>query len=301
MALVGRLEERDQLRFINEAGVKKTIVELQNAFQETYDSLNDTWSNNVLVFKDTIIGEGKVNISYERANEITGIAETRYGLVDENSKININTASMSVIERFFKSAIGLDEGEAQELAASIVDWRDSDSELSIPLGSAEDSYYRNLRYAYEAKDADFDVLDEVLLVKGMTEEIFTKIKDDMTIYGNGKVNINTAPRAVLLALGISSDIVDKIIHFRYGEDGILGTLDDGTFDTPANVVPKLSQATHLSDSDISQLSTIVDQNLTTQSENFMIQSAAQLNNRKKTAMVTSVVNREGKILYWQEL
>lgn len=290
LTLVNRLDERDKLHFIAEAGIKKAISQLKEEPEKTYDALNDNWSNNISAFKDIDIGDGKFSI----------LGESRYGLIDEESKLNINKANQTILERFFRVALNFDETQSQELAASIVDWRDTDSELSIPLGSAEDWDYRNLEYPYEAKDADFEVLREILLIKGMDENIFEKIKNYITIYGSGKINVNTASKIVLLALGLSQDLVDKIVSFRLGEDGIIGTSDDNIFEAPSNIVPKLSQFSHLSDSEIAQLSLIVDQYLVTNSNNFMARCIAKLNGKKKSSEVIAVINRSGKILSWEE-
>ncbi len=302
ITLVARLDERDKLHFIGEAGIKRAIVELRKEKEEerTCDALNGAWSNNAGVFKQIRVGDGRFNIYYNYIDAKTGLTESRYGLIDEERKININKADRVVLERLFKIVLGFDELDAQELAASIVDWRDEDSYLSIPLGSAEDPYYRSLRYSYEAKDAEFEVLDEVLLVKHMTGRIFDILKDYITIYGDGKVNVNTASKEVLLTLGLNEYIVDKILAFRCGEDGIISTFDDNAFETPSGIVPKLSQHSHLSDSDVASLSTVRDQYLVTNSNYFMARSEAGFDNRKDTAVITAVINRDGKILYWQE-
>ncbi len=305
--LVKRLEERDKLHFIGEAGIKKAIAELakeqketSEAKEKTYDALNDAWSNNADAFKEVRVGDGMFNICHNYIDEESGLAEIRYGLIDEERKININKIDQVVLERLFKIVLGFGEIEAQELAASIIDWRDSDSQLSIPIGSAEDSYYRSLRYSYEAKDAKFEIIDEVLLVKHMTKEVFDKIKDYITIYGNGKINANTASKEVLLSLGLNEYIVDRILAFRRGEDGIVSTSDDNVFDTPSDIVPKLSRYSHLSDSEVAQLDAVRDRYLGTSSNNFMARSIARLGNRKDTAETIAVINRYGNILYWQE-
>jgi len=298
--VIKRLDERDSLRFIAEAGIKRAIIELEKEEKKAYDALNDYWSNNIGVFKDIRIGDGVSSICYNYVDEKTGILETRFGLIDEERKVNINKAGQVVLERLLIITANLDEVEAQELAASIVDWRDADSELSIPLGSAEDSYYRNIQYPYEAKDADFEVLEEMLLVKGMTRDIFKKVKNYITIYGDGKVNINTASKGILLALGMSEDMADKIMTLRYGKDGVAGNADDVIFDAPGNIVSRISQSYRLSDSEVAQLSAIADQNLAVKSNFFSIKSIAGLNSRKNTIETTCVVNRDGKILYWRE-
>jgi len=309
MVLVHRLDERDKLRFIAEAGVKKAISQLKKrAETETeteterqYDSLNDDWSNNIGAFKQIRVADGRFDICYDYIDEQSAISETRYGLIDEERKLNINKASHTILRRLFRIVLDFDKIEAQELAASIVDWRDNDSQLSIPLGSAEDRYYRNLKHSYEAKDAEFEVLEEVLLVRGMAEDIFEKIKDYITIYGDGTININTASKQVLLALGLEKGVVDKILAFRSGENGIEANAYDNVFCTSSEIVPKLSQFYDMSDSEVAQLSNLVSEgSLVTNSNNFMIKSTARLNNKKGKAQVVCVVNRDGKILYWQE-
>jgi len=255
--MVERLDTRDRLHFIAEAGVKKAILELKKEDKTAdYDALKESWSNNIGTFKEIQVGVGRFTVSYGYLNRQSGLREIRYGIIDEERKININKAKRSVIGRLFKT-VGLDEMEAQNLSASIVDWKDNDSELSIPLGSAEDRYYRNLKDSYEAKDADFEILDELLLVRGMTREIFDRIKDFITVYGQGKININTAPGEVLLSLGVYKSVVDKILSFRYGEDSIEATSDDNVFDPPSNIVAELSQFCSLSDSEVANLSNLV--------------------------------------------
>ncbi|MDD5466052.1 MAG: type II secretion system protein GspK [Candidatus Omnitrophica bacterium] len=300
LTLAQRLDEKSKLHFVAQAAVTKAVVELRKEKEKSYDALGDPWSNNISAFKEIAVGDGLVDISYAYIDEKTGIYQSRYGLVDEERKININKAGMPVLERFFRNFVGLDETSAQELAASVIDWRDSDSQLSIPLGSAEDFDYRNLQYPYEAKDQDFDVLDEFLLVKGMSQEIFEKIKDYVTIYGSGKVNINTASGAVLLALGLDESIVDDIMSFRAGEDGVIVTSDDKIFDTAVNIIPKLSQFYRLSASELTELSAVVDRYLVTNSENFTVKATAKLNNGKGGVELICTVDRSGNILYWRE-
>ena len=229
LVLIKRLDERDRMRGILDSAVKKAILQIKKEEQKGADTLADGWSTDAPAFKDIPLEDGEFSVAYPYQDEITGSLTIRYGLIDEESKININKAHPVVLERLFKILLDFDELRAQELAACIVDWRDSDSELSIPLGSAEDSYYSGLRYSYEAKDADFQALEELLLVKGMDEELLEKLKPYITIYGNGRVNVNTASRVVLAALGINEDMLNNIFSFRCGEDGLMGTSDDNIF------------------------------------------------------------------------
>ena len=301
MILIKRLDERDKLRFICDASVKISIAELLKEEEKDYSSLGDRSSNNIAAFKDVTVGDGFFSVSYDLiSDDKAGAIETRYGLADEQSKININKSEPQVIAGLFK-AIGLDEDASANLAFSIKDWRDPDSDLSAPTGSAEDPYYRSLNNEYEAKDADFQVADELLLVKDMTENTFEKIKDYVTIYGSGKVNVNTAGRFVLKALGLSEELAEDIVIYRNGKDNTAGTQDDGFFSSPQDMATKISEAFNLTDSQKQELDSVVQKELVcAKSSFFMIKSTARLNHGKNTKDLTCVISRSGRIFYWSE-
>ena len=84
-----------------------------------------------------------------------------FGIVDEASKLNLNTATPDVLQKL--------PGMTAELAAGIVDWRDGDS--AVTTGGAESEYYLLLDAPYECKNAPLETVEEVLLVKGMTQTI----------------------------------------------------------------------------------------------------------------------------------
>ncbi|HQQ89377.1 MAG TPA: type II secretion system protein GspK [Oscillospiraceae bacterium] len=299
--LVHRLDEREQRHAIAEAGVKTAIVQLrkEDAFAEA-DFLGERWSDQIDTFKDIHVGKGSFTVSYDYDDG--EFSRVMYGLQDEESKINLNKAGLDVIIGLLQEASGMDRSKAEELAYCIIDWRDQDSFFQHPQYGAEDSDYKNLRDAYEAKDADFEILEELLLVHKMDQEIFDKIRRFVTIYGEGMININTAPREVLLALGLTSRVVDDILRFRKGAAMIAGTGDDEIFLQPATIVPRLSQVFDMAPSDISVLSNLVatDQ-FVTQSSHFTVRSVAKLDGKKgPTTTIIAVAERTGQIKYWRE-
>jgi type II secretory pathway component PulK len=87
--------------------------------------------------------------------------ELDYGLTDEAAKINLNSASQEILLRL--------PGMTAELAASIIDWRDEDSEITP--GGAEDEYYLLLPEPYNCKNGSLETVDEILLIKGASEEL----------------------------------------------------------------------------------------------------------------------------------
>jgi general secretion pathway protein K len=294
LVLVKRLDDRDNSRFIAEAGVKAALGQIKGDDELTYDCLNQKWSNNLDAFKDVAIGSGKFRVFYE-----TDSGETSFGVGDEESKINLNYASVQQMARLF-NLLGLEDLESQDLAESIVDWRDADSKLSGP-GGAEDAYYRMLLVPYEAKDAPFQTIDELLLVKGVNENNFPKIRKYITIYGNGRVNVNTAGKFVLMALGLSENVAERIIAYRNGKDGLAATADDNSFENVSQLATKINEAGNLSQAEQAQINNVSSEgSISTKSANFMVRSSATLGNSKFSHEVIAVINRKGRILYWNE-
>ncbi len=84
-----------------------------------------------------------------------------YGVADEGSKVNLNTGSAEMLSKL--------PDMTPEVAAGILDWRDSDSELSV--GGAESEYYLLLPDPYECKNAPLETVEELLLVKLADKEL----------------------------------------------------------------------------------------------------------------------------------
>ena len=300
MTLVKKLTLRDNLHYVAEAGVKKAIMELKRDVDPP-DALKENWSNNPAVFEQMAVGAGAAQVAYEFVGR-DGRRREMFGLVDEERKININTADRKVLQKLFEIVFRFDSTQAQEFAACLIDWRDEDSYLTIPLGSAEDSFYHDLKNPYDCKDAPFEAMEELLLVKGFSQTILDKLKPFITIHGQGAVNVNTAPHQVLLALGLSDMLVDKILSFRNGPDNVAGTPDDNLFKSDSAIAAVLSQAVDLSSEEVASLSNLASSGkLTTLSEHFWIKSTARMESVAYSKTIDCVVDRKGKILSWREL
>lgn len=91
ITLIKRLDERDRMHFIAEAGIKKaiTVLKRKEGEGEGYDSLSSMWGVNIGDFKGVRIDGGTFNICYNYVDEKSGVKEEIYGLVDEERKINI--------------------------------------------------------------------------------------------------------------------------------------------------------------------------------------------------------------------
>jgi type II secretory pathway component PulK len=85
----------------------------------------------------------------------------QYGLTDENAKLNINIATNDALMRL--------PNMTDDLAAAIIDWRDADS--TPTAGGAENEYYMSLSDPYACKNAPFESVEELLMVRGVTREL----------------------------------------------------------------------------------------------------------------------------------
>jgi general secretion pathway protein K len=218
---------------------------------------------------------------------------------DEEGKININVLDATVLSPFFQKVGGIKQEEADEIAYSVVDWRDTDNSLSHPEYGAEDDYYEDLDTPYESKDFKFESIEELLLVRGMTPEIFEKVEPFVTIYGVGAVNINTAPREVLVGLGMDDVLADKIMLFRTGADGEQGTRDDHVFNQTGNLGAELLRYVKMTNNDITLLNQIVATGrLGINSKNFRIRSLAAIPRKQQAIEIDAIVNIDGKVLSW---
>src|SRR6266496_5333882 len=84
-----------------------------------------------------------------------------FGLVDEASKLNLNTATMDMLQAL--------PNMTAELAANIVAWRQSTNDASV--GGAQSETYLRLQPPYLCKNAPFETVDELRLVYGLNLEL----------------------------------------------------------------------------------------------------------------------------------
>ena len=148
-----------QASLLAEAGIERGIAELVKDDQETTsDHLKESWSDNQTSFGDVQLGRGIYRVVHQDPDQENLDV---YGLVDECSKLNINVADKNMLQQL--------PNMTEDVADSILDWVDSDSNPR-PLG-AEIDYYQSLPEPYMAKNGNFDTVDELLLVKGMTLEL----------------------------------------------------------------------------------------------------------------------------------
>lgn len=148
---------------------------------------------------------------------------------DESGKINVNKITDDTRASFVKFLVAyrLEELVAETITDSILDWLDEDDLHRI--NGAEKGFYATLPEPYEPKNGPFESIEELTLVKGITPQIFGLLRDHLTIYGSGKININFASREVLLSVpGMTMEMAETIVQLRKkrGKIGKLSTLKE---------------------------------------------------------------------------
>ncbi|MFH1834057.1 MAG: hypothetical protein ABH877_03445, partial [bacterium] len=177
---------RLQTRLAAEAGVERVKLLLREARFDV-----DRWYNNpdelhrILVWVEdydtTELGTNEEFSEGAMAYRFSIVADDptddedriRLGITDEASKLNLNTATEAQLRILVQAAVGEENEEInpQQIVNAILDWRDPDQRARGEDGDTEGDYYRRLPRPYGVKNGDFDTVEELLLVKGVTGQI----------------------------------------------------------------------------------------------------------------------------------
>ena len=198
-----------QKKFFAEAALERAIMEIYH---------RQTYKNQTVVLE----GNEVVRIDGKAYNGSIGTGRYIFRLFNESGKINLNRmgASSRVILNNLLVNLGITKETADIIVDSILDWIDTDDLKR--LNGVESEYYQSLPNPYKAKNARLDTVEELLLIKGMSPDIFFGTKEKkglihfITIYSdNVRVNINAAPKEVLMSLPeMTEDVVNRIIELR---------------------------------------------------------------------------------------
>ncbi len=219
---------RDSIRaaLLAEGGVQAAKVILrEDAKLNTFDALTDIWGLAQPPFE---LGGGTITLTIE----------------DEERKINLNNLigaqgnapndqNVAVFRRLLE-LLAIDP----QVADAVLDWLDNDE--SPRVGGAESSYYLSLRYPYNSKNDFFDTIDELRLVRGVTPEVFEKLRPYVTVHSIGTVNINTAPKAVLMALSAGQGSFNEPEIDEKTADALIASRQDRPFRSASTLAADLA-------------------------------------------------------------
>jgi general secretion pathway protein K len=172
---------------------------------------------------------GEMDTSKNKGVGLTG-GEVSVKILDEDSKLNINVAAdqgrMDLAAALMNKLRGLmapiqfdplfersaDLGnffQRDEVTCEMVDFVDGNEDLCDGSGGEDRTFYQSLDPPLERKNAPLDSLEELHLIKGMSDDLWTTFVDPnpvnpddriMTVWGKGMINVNTAPAGALLSV-----------------------------------------------------------------------------------------------------
>ena len=239
-AVISTAAARDRLTlsYMASSGVHIAMALLaKDRSESNFDSLDEDWANPEKI--DELIQEipfetGKLTVTI--TDELSKIQVN--ALVNFPDSRQFNESQVMLWDRFLRY-IGneedlKDDSDPVAIVNSVKDWLDSgDDDATTGLSGAESSYYEDLDPPYSSRNGPIHDLNELLLIKGVTPEIYNGSEETpgmanfMTVHGMtlaegtkftwpGKININTADVPVLAALlGLENqDMAQAIAEFR---------------------------------------------------------------------------------------
>lgn len=253
-----------EMQWVGRSGVELARFVLSETFRRPKPTaLNQIWAGGPGDLTETNGPLMAVTLKQNRLGAATFSVE----IIDQERKANINRADRTVLNRALE-IIGLDATETATLLDSLEDWRDADE--APHLSGSESDYYLAQNPPYYAKNGAMDDITELLLVNGVTPELFwgpaaaahldqlyrpqsrrdmedavlglmpVGLVDLFTAVSSGPININTASVHVLqLIPGVDEVVAQNIIRARSGPDGIDGTEDDVPFQNLGMLTPAI--------------------------------------------------------------
>lgn len=132
---------------------------------------------------------------------------------DLGARLNVNRMSESELRTLFGFVLR-DYQLADQLAQSIADWIDAD-DLARVAGGESDQYIADGLLILPTNSA-FREIEDLIYVRGMTADILAAVKPYITALGfSTRINVNTAPEAVLRTVpGMTDVVVANILAMR---------------------------------------------------------------------------------------
>ena len=268
--------------------------------ESNVDSLQEDWAN------PEKINELLSEIPFEDGALAVTITD-EMGRIQINALVtfpdsrNFNDAQRQLLERYlnyFRDDAEETPEDSQPPAVinSLKDWLDSgDDEAITGLSGAESAYYQDLNPPYESRNGPIADINDLLLIKGITPELYygsgekPGIADALTVHGMtpgagtsftfpGKININTAALPVLVAMLPSESVDLATAFFELRQEWATG-----------KDAPDLSDPTWYKNITEFGAMNLDPKLITMASDTFRIISEAKVNNATLTA--TAVVQR----------
>lgn len=146
------------------------------------------------------------------AQECLGPACYEMTVRDLGTTLDINTVDAARMRRLLL-ALDVDYRVADVAAQSLADWLDAD-DLHRARG-AERQYYQALTFPREPRNGPIPHVEELLKIRGFDRRLYELVRPYLSVDGDGRINVNAAPTAVLATLpGLSEIAVRGILRAR---------------------------------------------------------------------------------------
>ena len=229
------LRDGVRLRSIANSGFHYALAVLYEdaAAENEFDSLHEDWANfrALSANSGSMFEEGRFEVRIIDHSGRIQINQLIKAPDEEGGEYAYDMTQKDLLTRFLSSEeFGLDEETVEDLVDALKDWMDPDHEVTN--FGAESSFYQTLDRPYACRNAPLEFLEELLLVRGISRELYygtqemPGISAFLTTQGSdGKININTAPALVLRALSeyLDQEMVEEMIAYREDEDNDLSS------------------------------------------------------------------------------
>jgi len=159
LIVVKNYGDRIQAHYLALAGIEKARALLYRDAQDRSRSQKNHTGNyydDAGQFQDVALGRGTFSV-FRRGREDEG-GGIIYGVSDEESRLNVNTATTDELTNL--------PDMTPDIAAAIVNWRGSDNTTA----AAETQYYAGLQPPYQPRLGPYQTVRELLLVRGVTPD-----------------------------------------------------------------------------------------------------------------------------------
>lgn len=134
-------------------------------------------------------------------------ARVQVNVTDTSGQVDLNAATPEVLKNLFLAA-GADEPRAQALADAVQDWRDSD-DIPHPNGAEADTY-RRAGLTWLPRNGPFRSADELARVYGMTDALYRKLEEAVTVYSGRNFPDEAYAGPLALAAGRGGNLADAV-------------------------------------------------------------------------------------------
>ena len=239
MSIEGMLQSNKKKKYkaeiLAQSGIDfaKAIIEKQDEAQEL--EINDMTEDKDDFMKNALFLKRGLNVLLDLS--VTNMGNIKINIQTAETGRNINKLNRNQLIEIFEMA-NIPSTEWNELVDCLHDWIDPGDLHRLNGAESDDQFY--LDKGYRVKNSFVDSIEELLLIKNWNNDILYGreadeegdaifgISDLLTVWGDGKVNLNTASTNLLLSYAEYEEWeLSNIMQSRMGMDGISNTIDDG--------------------------------------------------------------------------